>query len=281
MADLFDEQYCNQRLENIIDYHNFVLREYFKHATIDLSEVKEICRKYAAMLAPLITDVSARIHTLRESSKNILFEGAQGTLLDIDHGTYPFVTSSNTTAGGACSGSGTGPGTIDYVLGIVKAYTTRVGGGPFPTELFDEAGKELASRGKEFGATTGRARRCGWIDTVALRRAMQINGVTGLCITKLDVLDNLESIKICTEYKYQSQVLNLSPMDGGAFDQCKPVYEEHMGWQQSTLGITEFNQLPIQAKAYLDRVQELLCVPIDLVSTGPDRAHNIVRNSIF
>lgn len=281
VADLFDEKYCNERLENIIAYHNFVLDNYFKHETIDLDEVKSICRDYAKILQPLVTDVSARIHELRKSNKKILFEGAQGTLLDIDHGTYPYVTSSNTTAGGACSGSGTGPGSIDHVLGIVKAYTTRVGGGPFPTELFDSIGEHLASKGKEFGATTGRARRCGWLDVVALRRAIQINGVSGLCITKLDVLDGLKDIKICTEYKHNGQSLNLSPMDGGAFDKCEPVYEEHSGWQDTTMGVTEFDQLPAQAQTYLNRVQELLEVPIDLISTGPDRAQNIICNQIF
>ena len=281
VADLFDEQNCNQRLESIIDYHNFTLKEYFNHETADIDAVKRLCRLYASMLAPLITDVSARIYELRETNKNILFEGAQGTLLDIDHGTYPFVTSSNTTAGGACTGSGIGPAAIDHVLGIVKAYTTRVGNGPFPTELSDDTGAQLASRGKEFGATTGRARRCGWLDAVALRRAIQINGATGLCITKLDVLDELESIKVCTGYKYQGQVLHVSPMDGGAFAQCEPIYEEHSGWRQSTSGITKFNQLAKPAKQYLERVQELLGVPIDLVSTGPDRAHTIVCNSIF
>ena len=281
VADLFDENYCNERLERIIDYHNFVLEKYFQHNTIELNEVKDICRDYADILGPLVTDVSARIHELRKKNKNILFEGAQGTLLDIDHGTYPFVTSSNTTAGGACSGSGTGPGSIDHVLGIVKAYTTRVGGGPFPTELFDDVGKHLASRGHEFGATTGRARRCGWLDAVALRRAIQINGVSGLCITKLDVLDGLERIKICTEYNHNGKSLNLSPMDGGAFDKCKPVYEEHSGWQDSTMGMTKLNQLPDQAQAYLNRVQELLEVPIDIVSTGPDRAQNIICKEIF
>ncbi len=281
VADLFDEQTCNQRLESIIDYHNFVLKEYFKYETIDLDDMKSICRKYADMLQPYVMDVSARINELRASGRKVLFEGAQGTLLDIDHGTYPYVTSSNTTAGGACIGSGTGPGSIDHVLGIVKAYTTRVGGGPFPTELFDAVGEELADRGKEFGATTGRARRCGWLDAVALRRAMQINGVTGLCITKLDVMDGLETIKICNEYKYKGESLNLSPMDGGTFDQCEPVYEEHEGWQQSTEGITQFDHLPEQARAYLERVTELLGVPIDIVSTGPDRAHNIICKELF
>jgi len=281
VADLFDEHNFNQRLENILDYHNFVLKEYFKHETADIDEVKSLCRQYAEILSPLVTDVSARIHELRASNKNILFEGAQGTLLDIDHGTYPFVTSSNTTAGGACTGSGTGPGVLDYVLGIVKAYTTRVGSGPFPTELFDEVGERLASRGREFGATTGRTRRCGWLDAVALRRAMQINGVTGLCITKLDVLDGFETLKICTEYNYQGEALHLPPMDSGAFDQCEPVYEEHLGWQETTLGVTEFDQLPRQAKDYLDRIQELLDVSIDIVSTGPDRAQNIICKPIF
>ncbi len=281
VADLFNEQNCNERLENIIDYHNFVLKEYFKHETIDLDAMKSLSREYAEMLAPYVIDVSARINELRVEGKKILFEGAQGTLLDIDHGTYPFVTSSNTTAGGACSGSGIGPGNIDHILGIVKAYTTRVGGGPFPTELFDEVGEELADKGKEFGATTGRARRCGWLDAVALRRAMQINGVSGLCITKLDVMDGLKTIKICNEYRYKGESLSLSPMDGGTFDQCEPVYEEHEGWQESTEGFTQFDHLPKKARKYLERVSELLGVPIDIVSTGPDRKHNIICKELF
>ena len=281
VADLFDEQYCNQRLENIVEYHNFVLKEYFGCDTVDLNHVQGLCRHYAEMLAPLVADVSARIHALRADNRDILFEGAQGTLLDIDHGTYPFVTSSNTTAGGACAGSGTGPGDIDYVLGVVKAYTTRVGGGPFPTELFDDVGKRLASRGMEFGATTGRARRCGWLDAVALRRAVQINGVNGLCITKLDVLDGLEVIKICTGYTYEGQAFNPLLMDGRALEQCEPVYQEHEGWQQSTSGVTELNQLPEQARTYLDRIRELSGVSIDLVSTGSDRTHSIVCNRIY
>ena len=281
VADLFNEMFCNGRLEKIIGYHNFVLKEYFKHDTINLEDVKQLCREYAEMLAPLVIDVSARIYQLRQGSKNILFEGAQGTLLDIDHGTYPFVTSSNTTAGGACTGSGTGPGAIDHVLGIVKAYTTRVGGGPFPTELFNDIGKQLADRGKEFGATTGRARRCGWLDIVALRHAMRINSVTGLCITKLDVLDGIEKLKICTNYNLAGKSLDSTSIDGSAFDKYEPIYEEHEGWSKSTAGKTNFNQLPIQAKNYLSRIQELLDVPIDLVSTGPERTQNIICNSIF
>ena len=281
VADLFNEKICNERLDKIIDYHNFVLKEYFNYETIDLNDMKSLCRKFADMLKPYVMDVSARINELQANNKKVLFEGAQGTLLDIDHGTYPFVTSSNTTAGGACSGSGVGPSSIDHILGIVKAYTTRVGGGPFPTELLDDVGAELADRGKEFGATTGRARRCGWLDTVALRRAMQINGVSGLCITKLDVMDNLKTIKICTQYKHKDQTLSLSPTDGGAFDQCEPVYEEHEGWQESTLGVTQFDYLPKQARDYLERVSELLGVPIDIVSTGPDRTHNIICKELF
>lgn len=281
VADLFDERRCNERLQGIIDYHNFVLREYHKHDTVDLAEIKSLCRQYAKMLAPLAADVSARLHELHESNRNVLFEGAQGTLLDIDHGTYPFVTSSNTIVGGACTGAGIGPSAINRVLGVVKAYTTRVGGGPFPTELFNESGEQLADRGKEFGATTGRARRCGWLDAVALRRAMQINGVTGLCITKLDVLDELAMIKICTGYKYRGAEPELLNMDAATLAQCEPVYEEHAGWRRSTLGVTQLEQLPQQARDYLDRIQELLEVPIDLISTGPDRSHNIICNSTF
>ena len=217
----------------------------------------------------------------RAAGKRVLFEGAQGVMLDIDHGTYPYVTSSNTTAGGACTGSGTGPGAIDHVLGIVKAYTTRVGGGPFPTELFDNVGKHLASKGKEFGATTGRPRRCGWLDAVALRHSMRINEVTGLCITKLDVLDGLDRLKICTSYKFKGQQLNSSSIDGSKFGKYEPVYEEHEGWSETTLGVSDYERLPSQAKKYLSRIQELLDVPIDLVSTGPERTQNIVYNSIF
>ncbi len=277
VADLFDENHCNERLRQIIDYHNFALREYFGHETVDEVEVQKFCRKHAEMLQPLVTDVSARLHELRDCGSNILFEGAQGTLLDIDHGTYPFVTSSNTTAGGACTGTGVGPGAIDRVIGIVKAYTTRVGGGPFPTELFDDTGRQLASRGREFGATTGRARRCGWLDAVALRRAMQINGVTGLCVTKLDVLDELETIKICTEYKD----CKIASTDAATLARCEPIYEEHTGWRQPTLGMTEFEQLPARARDYLHRIEQLLGVPIDLVSTGPDRRHCATCRPIF
>ena len=281
VADLFDESHCDQRLEQIVDYHNFVLGEYFKSETIDLGRTREFCRRHAEWLAPLVADVSERISTLRAKGRNILFEGAQGTLLDIDHGTYPFVTSSNTTAGGACTGSGTGPRDLDHVLGVVKAYTTRVGGGPFPTELSDEVGRHLASRGNEFGATTGRARRCGWLDAVALQRAVRINGVSGLCITKLDVLDGLEKVRICTGYTCEGRAFDPPVMDGRAFERCEPVYEELQGWQQPTSGATELDRLPEQARVYLDRIQDLTGVPIDLVSTGPDRGHCISCNAVY
>ena len=281
VADLFDESYCNQRLEEVVDFHNFVLREYFGSDTVDLQEMKDLCRRYAEVLAPLQSDVSARIHVLREARKNILFEGAQGTLLDIDHGTYPFVTSSNTSAGGACAGSGSGPDVIDHVLGVVKAYTTRVGGGPFPTELFDDVGRHLAERGKEFGATTGRARRCGWLDVSALRHAVRINGVKGLCVTKLDVLDGLDTIRICTGYTHEGHPFDPMVMDGRAFSQCQPVYLELEGWHRSTSGATKMSDLPKQARAYLDKIHELSGVQLDLISTGPDRRHSIVCNEVY
>jgi adenylosuccinate synthase len=208
-----------------------------------------------------------------------MFEGAQGTLLDIDHGTYPYVTSSNTTAGGACTGSGVGPKNLDYVLGITKAYTTRVGSGPFPTELFDDVGEHIAEVGHEQGATTGRDRRCGWLDAVALRRAMQINSITGICVTKMDVLDEVETIKICVAYELDGERMEVPPINTTDFARCTPIYEEHEGWMSKTFGITEYDDLPEKAKAYLKRMEELLEVPADIISTGPDRDHTmIVRN---
>jgi len=210
-----------------------------------------------------------------------MFEGAQGTLLDIDQGTYPFVTSSNTTAGGACTGSGIGPRDLDYILGITKAYTTRVGAGPFPTELFDDVGEHLGTKGNEFGATTGRSRRCGWFDGVALRRAAQINSTTGLCITKLDVLDGLETLNICTSYQYNGNKLELPPLGADAIEQCEPDYETLPGWKESTAGIKDMDALPTNAKNYLQRMQEVVGVPVDIVSTGPERDETIILNHPF
>ncbi|MCW8853079.1 MAG: adenylosuccinate synthetase, partial [Gammaproteobacteria bacterium] len=210
-----------------------------------------------------------------------MFEGAQGTLLDIDQGTYPYVTSSNCTAGGACTGSGVGPRDLDYILGITKAYTTRVGAGPFPTELFDDVGQYLGEKGHEFGATTGRSRRCGWFDGVALRRAAQVNSITGLCITKLDVLDGLEKLQICTGYEYEGKILDLPPVGADAIEKCKPIYEEMPGWSESTVGKRSLDDLPANAKAYLKRLEEIVDVPVDIVSTGPERDETIVLRNPY
>jgi adenylosuccinate synthase len=235
----------------------------------------------AEILKPMIADIPHRIAGLRKAGKDVMMEGAQGTLLDIDHGTYPFVTSSNTTAGGASTGSGVGPRHLDYILGITKAYTTRVGSGPFPTELFDEVGRYLGEKGNEFGATTGRARRCGWFDAVILRRAMQLNSVSGLCITKLDVLDGLETVHICTGYQLDGQHYTVPPVTTEAFARCQPVYEEMPGWSESTFGLTRYEDLPANAKAYLKRLEEVVETPVDIISTGPDRDQTIVLKHPF
>jgi adenylosuccinate synthase len=229
----------------------------------------------------MVIDVSERLYEIQRQDGNIMFEGAQGTLLDIDHGTYPYVTSSNTTSGGAATGTGVGPGNFDYILGITKAYTTRVGSGPFPTELFDHMGEHLAKRGHEFGATTGRPRRSGWFDAVSLNRSIQINSLSGLCITKLDVLDGLDSIQICTGYRINGGERSTPPVGAEAFEECKPVYEELPGWQESTVGIKNLDELPDNAKKYLNRIEEITNTPIDIVSTGPDRAETIVLRHPF
>jgi adenylosuccinate synthase len=217
----------------------------------------------------------------RREGKRILFEGAQGSLLDIDHGTYPYVTSSNTTAGGASTGTGLGPSNFDHVLGIVKAYATRVGAGPFPSELFDETGAHLSKVGREFGSVTGRARRCGWFDAVALRRSVIHSSVSGLCVTKLDVLDGLPTIRICTAYRCNGKLTTQPPLLAEDFNGCEPVYEDLPGWQESTVGLTDYDQLPQNARRYLSRMQEVVGVPVDIVSTGPDRDHTIILNHPF
>lgn len=280
-GDLLNADRILSKLEDILDYHNFVLKNYYQYETCQLTQLADQIQEWAQQLAPMITDVSAKLHALQGHQKKILFEGAQGTLLDIDHGTYPYVTSSNTTAGGACVGSGVAPGTIDYVLGIVKAYTTRVGGGPFPTELFDDTGKELGTRGHEFGATTGRQRRCGWLDAIALKRAVHLNGLSGICFTKLDVLDCMKEIKICTSYSINGEELTSLPLNAENIENCVPNYISLPGWQSSTVGITDFDQLPINAINYINKVEELLGVPIDIVSTGPERSQNIIRLDLF
>jgi adenylosuccinate synthase len=264
-----------------MEYHNFVLTEYFKAPGLDYDEVCAEALRMAEIIRPLVADVTSLLHTYREEGKRIMFEGAQGSLLDIDHGTYPFVTSSNTTAGGTATGSGFGPLYLDYVLGITKAYTTRVGSGPFPTELFDEVGQHLSAKGNEFGATTGRARRCGWFDAVALRQAVRINSVSGLCITKLDVLDGLESIKLCVAYTDKQGNAVPSPIDAEDYEGLVPIYETLPGWQESTLGIQKIEQLPANARAYIQRIEAVVKAPVDIISTGPDRNETIVLRHPF
>lgn len=281
LGDLLDVEAFKEKLAGVMEYHNFSLKHYFKADEVDYDAVLNEVMGYRDRLISMITDVPSALNEFRQQGKNIMFEGAQGTLLDIDQGTYPFVTSSNTTAGGACTGSGIGPRDLDYILGITKAYTTRVGAGPFPTELFDEAGNHLGTKGHEFGATTGRSRRCGWFDGVALRRAAQINSLTGLCITKLDVLDGLDTLKLCTHYEYEGETLEMPPLGADAIEKCVPVYEEMPGWTETTEGAKSMDVLPQNAKDYLKRLEEIVGVPIDIVSTGAERDDTIVLNHPF
>ncbi len=281
VGDLTCEKRMSEKLEGLLEYHNFMLTNYYKVDAIDFQAALDDLRQMAQLLKPMIADIGARLSELYQQGKNILFEGAQGTLLDIDHGTYPFVTSSNTTAGGAATGTGFGPRYFDYILGITKAYTTRVGAGPFPTELHDDIGKHIAKVGNEFGATTGRPRRCGWFDAVALRRSAQINSLSGMCITKLDVLDDLETIKICHSYELNGKTVEIPPIGAEAFDECVPVYEEHQGWKSTTVGVTKYDELPELARRYLDRLAELTGVPVAIISTGPDRNETIILENPF
>jgi adenylosuccinate synthase len=281
VGDLFHRERFAAKLGEVLDYHNYALKHYFKADTVDFQAVLDQSMAYADALEPLAIDVSARLHELRKQGANVLFEGAQGTLLDIDHGTYPYVTSSSTTAGGACTGSGVGPRDLDYILGITKAYTTRVGAGPFPTELFDEMGAYIAEKGHEVGTTTGRARRCGWFDGVALKRAVDVNSISALCITKLDVLDGLDYLRICTGYQCDGEPCNTLPMHADDYDALEPVYEDLPGWQESTKGIQDYDALPENAKRYLKRIEEVVEAPIDIISTGPDRVETIVLKHAF
>ena len=281
LSDLLATDTLKDKLDGILDYHNFTLEHYFKAAPVDPVAIYEHALAMGEAMAPMVIDVPHRLAERRAAGQNIMMEGAQGTLLDIDHGTYPYVTSSSTTAGGACTGSGLGPRDLDYILGITKAYTTRVGSGPFPTELFDDTGAYLAKQGNEFGATTGRPRRCGWFDAVILRRAMQINSISGLCITKLDVMDGLETVKICTGYELDGTLHSVPPVETAAYDRCVPVYEEMPGWSESTVGLTERADLPVNAVNYLNRLEELLETPIDIISTGPDREQTIVLRNPY
>lgn len=281
VSDLFVREKFASKLGEILDYHNFLLKNYYGADVIDFAKSLDGALEAAELIAPITADVTQILSDLAKAGKSILFEGAQGTLLDIDHGTYPFVTSSNTVAGAASIGTGVGPRDLDYVLGIVKAYTTRVGAGPFPTELFDEFGEHLASVGAEFGATTGRPRRCGWFDAVALRRAIVNSSVSGLCVTKLDVLDELETIQICVGYEIDGEPISGVPVVVDRFADCQPIYEEHPGWQTSTVGATSFGDLPRNAQSYLARIEELAGVPVGIISTGPDREQTIIRQNPF
>jgi adenylosuccinate synthase len=265
----------------LLDYHNFVLRHYYSVDTVDFQQTLESLLAAAEVLRPLVTDVSEQLNRLRREDCNVLFEGAQGALLDVDLGTYPYVTSSNTTAGGAATGSGIGPAWFDGILGVVKAYTTRVGAGPFPTELLDENGAYLARRGHEFGSTTGRPRRCGWFDAPALRRSVVMNSLTSLCITKLDVLDELDAIRIAVGYRVDGEPMESLPIGAEAVADCEPIYEEMPGWRSSTVGAPTIDDLPAAARAYLRRIEEIVDVPVDMISTGPDRNQTIIlRNPL-
>lgn len=280
--DLFHPDRFATKLEELLDYYNFILTQYFKQPAVAFQPLLDTALLWADELRPMVWDVSTCLHEHRERGDNILFEGAQGVYLDIDHGTYPFVTSSNTCVGSVINGAGFGPKYIDYVLGITKAYTTRVGGGPFPTELFNEVGKQIAERGQEFGAVTGRPRRCGWFDAVLLKRSIELNSITGLCITKLDVLDNLDVLRIAVAYKDSSgQLISRPPQAATDFEDLEPVYEEMPGWQESTADTKNMKDLPANAIAYLKRIESLLNIPIDILSTGPERDSTIILRDPF
>ena len=276
VQDLFNPQLFDEKLAEVLDYHNFVLTKYLGAEAVSANEVRDQAMALAPAIAPMVKDVSSNLFAMQQAGQRLLFEGAQGALLDVDHGTYPFVTSSNCIAGAASAGAGVGPQQLDYVLGITKAYTTRVGSGPFPTELVDEIGTRLATIGKEFGSVTGRPRRCGWFDGAALKRSVRLNGISGLCITKLDVLDGLETIQLGVGYRVNGEFRDVLPYGAHAVAQAQPVLEELPGWSESTVGITEYDKLPQAARRYLERVAEVCGVPIDLVSTGPDRNETIV-----
>jgi len=281
LADLMHPETFRERLRELMDFHNFQLEHYYHAAPVSYDDVAAEWLAYAARVRPLITDVTLAAYRHREAGDHIIFEGAQGAMLDIDHGTYPFVTSSSTAAGGAATGSGVGPRHLDYILGIAKAYSTRVGGGPFPTELLDATGKHLAEVGHEYGATTGRARRCGWIDLPALRRAIYNSSISGLCLTKLDVLDALPQIQVCTAYHMDGEHLDIAPVGADELARCQPVYQTLPGWQSDTVGITAYEQLPEKARAYIAYLENALGLPIAIVSTGPDRVHTIQRETLL
>ena len=289
VQDFFYPDQFAAKLKENLDYHNFALTQYYKVEALDFKKVLEEAMSYAERIKSMVVDVSSALYAAEQAGQNLLFEGAQGTLLDIDHGTYPFVTSSNCVAGNAAAGSGVGPGSLHYILGITKAYCTRVGAGPFPSELYDHenpakqdpVGIRLAEVGKEFGSVTGRPRRTGWLDAAALKRSIQINGLTGLCITKLDVLDGIKTIRLCVGYKLDGKTLDVLPRGAEAVERCEPIYEDFAGWTDSTVGITDWNKLPKTAQDYLKRVQEICGKPIAMVSTGPERDETILLQHPF
>ncbi|MBU0601178.1 MAG: adenylosuccinate synthase [Gammaproteobacteria bacterium] len=281
LQDLLRPTRFAEKLAELLDYHNFVLTQYFGAPAVDFQETLDGALALAPRIEHLVVDVPRALYEANKAGANLLFEGAQGTLLDIDHGTYPFVTSSNCVSGAAAAGAGVGPTMLHYVLGITKAYTTRVGSGPFPTELFDDTGRHLATKGNEFGATTGRPRRCGWFDAAALKRSIQINGISGLCVTKLDVLDGVEELKVCTGYRIDGALSDILPVGAEELSRCEPVYETLPGWKDTTFGVKALAGLPANARSYLRRIEEICGVPVDMISTGPDRDETILLRHPF
>ena len=282
VGDLFNREAFAEKLKNLLDYYNFQLVNYYKVEPVDYQKTLDDVFAVADIITGMVADITTILDTARKNGDNILFEGAQGTMLDIDHGTYPYVTSSNTTAGGVATGSGFGPRNLDYVLGIIKAYCTRVGGGPFTTELFDEVGAEIARKGNEFGAVTGRPRRCGWFDAVAIRRAIQLNSISGFCMTKLDVLDGFDEVKICVGYKMpNSDIVEYAPLAAKDWEGVEPIYETMPGWKENTFGVTDVHQLPQTCRNYIKRIEEVTGVPVSILSTGPDRVQTMILQDPF
>ncbi|HWH41184.1 MAG TPA: adenylosuccinate synthase [Usitatibacter sp.] len=281
VQDLYARERFAAKLGEVLDYHNFVLRNYFKAQTVDFQKTLDDTLAYAERLKPMVADVSGEVNALIRAGRSLLFEGAQAALLDVDHGTYPYVTSSNCVAGQASAGAGVGPGQLHYILGVAKAYATRVGSGPFPTELDDEVGEHLRVKGNEYGSVTGRPRRCGWFDAAALKRAVEINGLTGICITKLDVLDGLDIVRVAVGYRVGSGTRDILPVGAEALAICEPIYEEHAGWKESTVGVKSFDALPANAQKYLKRLEALAGAPIAIISTGADREETIVLRHPF
>lgn len=280
-GDLLNPESFAEKLKELLDYHNFMLVHYYKTDAVDYQQTLDEALKLGEQIKPMLTDVSEVLYDYQAQGKNLLFEGAQGALLDIDHGTFPYVTSSSTTAGGASTGSGVGPLDLDYVLGITKAYSTRVGNGPFPTELHDKYGEHLGTVGHEFGATTGRKRRTGWFDAVAMRKSAKLNSLSGICLTKLDVLDGLDKVGICTSYRFNGRMTDTAPLGAEQYQECYAVIEEMPGWSGTTAGITDFNALPENARAYIKRIEELVGVKVTILSTGPDREETIILEHPF